>query len=159
LKLTCCVGATNYWQDWFCTDLAENPANNIWALDITKPFPFEDNIFSYIFIEHGMEHIDFEGLLTCFSECYRILKKGGVFRFTSPTLDNWIKFYLTDNELTRWMTVVTAQLWIKKAAELGVYSKALAFNNAMRNFGHQLLLDFATYNTLLPETRRESPLL
>ena len=147
--MACCAGKTHYGQSWFCTDLAETPANNIWALDITKPFPFSDEEFSYIFIEHGVEHIDFEGLLNCFSECCRILKKGGVLRFTSPTLENWIKYYLTNNEQTKMMTALATQAFIKPAVEFGLYSKALVFNNALRNFGHQLLLDFPTYSALL----------
>ena len=149
LQLALCCGTTHYGADWFCTDLIATPQKNIWSLDITKPFLIRSEKISFAYIEHGTEHIPFDGLVTCFKECFRVLDKGGVLRFTTPSLANWIKYYVSNEPRNDRITKLATNRWIKSAESLGIYSKALVFNNAMRNWGHQCVLDFETYEQLL----------
>lgn len=55
------------------------------TLDLRNPLPFESDSCEMIFSEHFFEHINYpEPVLGLFEECYRILKPGGVLRFSVP---------------------------------------------------------------------------
>jgi len=56
-------------------------------VDITKPLPWGDNIADLIFAEHVVEHINIQQALGFFSECYRVLKPGGILRVCVPQLN------------------------------------------------------------------------
>lgn len=66
---------------------------NILQYDMTKPLPFEDESFDIIF--HPVSNCYIEEVETVFKECYRILKKGGIF---ICGLDNGINFIVSDDE-------------------------------------------------------------
>ena len=149
IKLACCVGKTIYGNDWFNTDIEENFKNNVYYLDITKEFPIESDTLNFVFIEHGVEHVDFEGLMSCFLECKRTLKSGGVLRFSTPSLENWLKYYFAGGDFVKFITQFATQGFMPQMASIGLYSKALVINNALRNWGHKLVLDFATYSEIL----------
>ena len=149
LKLACCVGKSSYGDDWFCTDIEENPQGKVYFLDITKEFPVDSGTLDYIFIEHGVEHVDFEGLLSCFLECQRTLKTGGILRFSSPSLKNWMKYYFSEGDFVKFITQFATQSFMPQIASMGLYSKALVINNALRSWGHKLVLDFETYSEML----------
>jgi len=55
-----------------------------YRLDFSRPLPFEENSFEGIFCEHVIEHFDFENGGKLLSECYRILKPGGIIRIIVP---------------------------------------------------------------------------
>lgn len=149
-KLGLIVSAgTNYIDNWFCTDLVPAPDKNIYYCDMTKDFYFESETFDYVYTEHGIEHITFEGCLKFLSECRRVLKKGGILRIVTPSLEKWINYYTVDNDMHDRATATATKLWLKTAEAGGLYSKCLVFNNALRNWGHTLLYDFATLNEVL----------
>jgi predicted SAM-dependent methyltransferase len=55
------------------------------TLDLRRGLPFESNCCEVIFSEHFFEHIDYpEAVHHLFSECLRVLKPGGVLRFSVP---------------------------------------------------------------------------
>lgn len=56
-------------------------------VDITRPLPFDDNIFDRIFAEETIEHINFISAQFLLSECFRIMRKNGVIRITTPSLE------------------------------------------------------------------------
>lgn len=150
LSLVCCCGPMPYADDWFSTDIQEDPAKHIFMLDIASaPFPFANNTFNYIFIEHGTEHVDLEGLGTFINESFRILKPNGVLRIATPSLENWIKYYLFNSEEHDRITNFVYDKWMKKAKNMGLSNKALPFNNVMHNFCHVLVLDFETHKNIL----------
>ena len=61
--------------------------------DMSKPLPFEDNIFDLIF--HPVSNVYVKDVKSIWKECYRILKKGGVLL---SGLDNGINFLFDDEE-------------------------------------------------------------
>ena len=64
------------------------------TLDLRNPLPFESNTCELIFSEHFFEHIEYPGPITkLFKECYRILKPGGVLKFSVPDTEWPIKSY------------------------------------------------------------------
>lgn len=69
---------------WLNTDLF--PAPGVMQMDATRPFPFADSTFDYVFSEHMIEHIDWEGGVFMLKECHRVLRKGGRIRITTPNL-------------------------------------------------------------------------
>ena len=79
-KLQLAAGG-NLLEGWLNTDAFMltsyfSPINkNLIYLDVTKPFPFEDNTFDYIYSEHLIEHLTYEQGLFMMQECFRVLKK------------------------------------------------------------------------------------
>lgn len=83
-------------KDWINTNLFIKPRTVEWynkkrsegytiqEVDVTKPLPYVDNQFDYIFSEHMIEHLHEEDGINCLKECLRILKPGGVIRTIAP---------------------------------------------------------------------------
>jgi predicted SAM-dependent methyltransferase len=76
----------NFLKGWLNTDLHPR-SRDIIFLDATKPFPFEDDIFDYIFSEHLIEHFTHEVGESMLRECYRVLRFGGKMRISTPSLE------------------------------------------------------------------------
>lgn len=56
-------------------------------IDLTKAAPYPDNSFDYVFCEEVIEHFPEAISLQVLAEVYRILRPGGVARFTTPRLE------------------------------------------------------------------------
>jgi predicted SAM-dependent methyltransferase len=54
--------------------------------DIRGRLPYEDGVADWVFIEHGLEHVNSHEGLAFMRECHRILKPGGVLRVCVPEL-------------------------------------------------------------------------
>lgn len=141
-------GNVNYGENWFCTDLNQHPLNKVHRLDVLKKWYFNDNTFSYIYSEHVLQSFDYESLLFVLSEVRRVLKPEGVFRFAVPSLDRWINYYVFDNDLHDDCTRIAMDSLSKKTQD-AVISKALVFNNSLRNQENKLFLDYRTYKEIL----------
>ncbi|GAB3693526.1 hypothetical protein GCM10027592_13480 [Spirosoma flavus] len=61
------------------------------TLDLTSRQPFADNCFEYGFCEDFIEHISQAESITFLSECYRVLKPGGILRMSFPGLEGVLK--------------------------------------------------------------------
>lgn len=66
---------------------------NIVRADMTKPLPFSDESFDFIF--HPVSNCYIEDVVPVWRECFRILKKGGVLL---AGLDNGINYAFNDEE-------------------------------------------------------------
>jgi hypothetical protein len=55
--------------------------------DISKPMGFANNSVDFIFIEHGIEHIDQMTGVAFLKQCFNMLKKNGVLRLTFPDVE------------------------------------------------------------------------
>lgn len=71
-----------------------NPfVNSYVGVDLRYPLPYESNIFDGAFSQHTIEHLYPDQAINLFSEVYRVLKPGAIFRCTVPDLEASIKFY------------------------------------------------------------------
>lgn len=59
-------------------------------VDLTRPIPFEDDTFEFIYSEEVVEHFDRETSQRVLCEAFRILAPGGLARFTTPRLEYFI---------------------------------------------------------------------
>jgi predicted SAM-dependent methyltransferase len=67
--------------------------------DLTKniPLPIDSNKVSLAYCSHTIEHVKNDNIDNLFSEIYRTMKKGGVFRITCPNADLFYSAALIDN--------------------------------------------------------------
>ncbi len=69
-------------EDTITLDIApETNPDVVWNLN-EFPYPFEDDSFDQILMYDVIEHID--NIIDVMNECYRIMKKGGLFHITTP---------------------------------------------------------------------------
>jgi len=128
----------NFIDGWLCTDIAPS-SDRVVRLDVTKPFPFDDGIFDYVFSEHLIEHISWHDGSLMLQECRRVLKPGGTIRIATPDLEVLIGLLSRNGDplnerYIQWITN-------KYLHGINVYKAAFVINNAFRNWGHQFLYD------------------
>ena len=79
------LGAGGHSVDgWLNTDI-EPKAKEVY-LDATSDYPFPSGSFHYVFAEHLIEHLPWEGGLKMLKECHRVLAPGGKIRIVTPNL-------------------------------------------------------------------------
>jgi predicted SAM-dependent methyltransferase len=61
--------------------------------DVRKPLPFGTETFDAVYASHLLEHLYLEEARRLLSECYRVLKPGGVLRMVVPDLHAIIREY------------------------------------------------------------------
>lgn len=66
--------------------------------DAKDPLPFEDNSIDFVFSEHFIEHVPLSTAIFWLKETFRVLKKGGVARVSTPNLGRFCKSY-SENSL------------------------------------------------------------
>lgn len=143
----------NVLEGWLNTDL-EPSSDKIAFLDASKRFPFKDNSFDFIFSEHIFEHLKFNESCNMISECLRVLKPNGVLRIAIPSAEFLFKIYENPElpihkEYIKWATEafcpdVTAVLDNEKN-----YSEIYVINNFYRDWGHEILHNYASLEKLL----------
>jgi predicted SAM-dependent methyltransferase len=133
------IGAGNTSLDgWLSSDI--NPrSDTAMYLDATKPFPFEDDTFDYVYSEHMIEHISWKDGLFMLNECRRVLRPGGTLRVATPDLKILLDLYRgTDHPVAkRYMQWITDTF----LEEVDVCKPSFVINNAFNNWGHQFLYD------------------
>lgn len=130
--------STHILEGWLNSDLFPE-SKNILHLDATRPFSFRNEEFDYIFNEHMIEHILYESALYMLRECYRVLKKNGKIRISTPSLAFLIDLY-TDNKSS------VQKRYIERAAEASRRNiphseDVFVINNFFRDWGHQFIYD------------------
>ena len=123
---------------WLCSDIQPQNHQSIY-LDVTKRFPFKDNTFNYINCEHLIEHLDYKDGLFMLKECYRVLKKDGRLRISTPDLNTILRLYTCRSEnygadYIDWITNNFTANSIKHPVAV--------VNTAFHNWGHRFLYDF-----------------
>lgn len=86
LKLHLGCGA-NLIPGWVNTDSTPSPGADY--LDFVRPFPLANNMFSAVFCEHTIEHVDKAVAVQMVGEVFRVLRPGGAFRVVTPSLANF----------------------------------------------------------------------
>jgi predicted SAM-dependent methyltransferase len=112
---------------------------SVFALDATKPLPFEDDTFDYVFSEHMIEHITFQEGLNLLTECHRVLKSKGTMRISTPDLEFLLWLHKKD-------TSDLQHSYIKWATDtlipgIPFYDAVFVINNFVRAWGHQFIYD------------------
>lgn len=130
----------NALRGWLNTDL--NPGRDQIHLDATRPFPFADGVFDYIYSEHMIEHVSWLEGRAMLGECRRVLKPGGVIRLVTPDLRRLTHLLtgpLSDlEEAYLDYSVNTYQL------PSGPNRAVHVVNNFLRAWGHQHVYDEAS---------------
>lgn len=122
-------------------------SDNILHLDATDTFPFENDMFEYVFSEHMIEHVSYSNGLVMLSECHRILKNNGKIRISTPDLQFLIDLYRDSKselqmEYIKWAT----DNFIKNAP---YYDDTFVINNFVRDWGHLFIYDEKTLRSSL----------
>lgn len=138
-KLQLGAGGSNP-AGWLNTDI--NPNNKQVYLDATDPYPFPDGSFQYVFSEHLIEHLTWEGGVSMLKECYRVLARGGKIRIVTPNLMKFIQL-LSGRPDADAQRFIVAKLKLHGWPDTPL-SGAYIFNRQFYEFGHQFLYDSAT---------------
>lgn len=135
----------NYFKTYF---IPRSP--QLVFLDATKRFPFENNIFDYIFSEEMIEHIDFSKGNFMISECHRVLKPGGKIRITTPDLFRIIDIYNhKKSKLYEEYLIIQKKLNWPGIVD-GYPNQGVFFINwACRAYGHKFIYDYETLSKVL----------
>ena len=123
---------------WLNTDYA--PASPmVMYLDIKRRFPFKEETFDYIFSEHVIEHMSYRDGVKMLMECFRILKKSGKIRISTPDLAFLVDLTRPDkSDLQRAYIKWAANAFIPDAPD---DNEVFVINNFVRNWGHTFIYD------------------
>jgi predicted SAM-dependent methyltransferase len=132
-------------EGWLNSDVAPY-SSKVLQLDATTMFPFADETFAYVFSEHMIEHISYAGGSAMLSECYRVLRKNGKIRISTPDLRFLIDLYSENKSPLQ-------QEYIKWASDSFIgapyYDDTFVINNFVRDWGHLLIYDEKTLRSSL----------
>ena len=135
-------------KGWLSTDINPRTDEHVY-LDATRPFPFQDGTFDYVYSEHMIEHINWSQGLFMLKECRRVLRPGGAIRVATPDLKVLLDLYARPDEpraaaYIKWITDTFLE-------DVKVYRPTFVINNAFENWGHQFLYDGETMTLALRE--------
>jgi predicted SAM-dependent methyltransferase len=125
---------------WLNSDI--EPSSKEIYLDATHRYPFPDGSFQYVFSEHVIEHVSWEGGLAMLRECHRVLAPGGKVRTVTPNLTKFIQLLggVADPAERQY---IDAKLRFH-GWPLTPVPGAYILNEEVRDWGHQFLYDPAT---------------
>lgn len=106
--------------------------------DLRAPLQYGNDTVDYVFHEHFIEHLSRDEGLRILHEIYRVLKPGGVLRFSTPDLKiimNDYKKKKLDRAKGAWEPETPAQM----------------VNGALRNWGHKFIYDQEEMELILGE--------
>lgn len=142
----------NVLQGWLNTDLYPQKPEVVY-LDASIRFPFPDNTFEHIYSEHIFEHLYFEDSCTMLSECYRVLRPGGVMRLALPHIGFLQGLYDHPEDTVNKDYIAFAKKYFipeytRVVGESNHYN-IYVINNFYRNWGHQVIHSFETLKELV----------
>jgi predicted SAM-dependent methyltransferase len=128
-------------------DLNPPPGRACIRLDATTSFEIPSESFDFVYSEHMIEHVSFEGGRNMLEECNRILKPAGVIRIVTPSLGFLSRVISSDRGMLedhyRNWSVAT---WVPEAPQV---TNALFLNNFVRAWGHTFIYDRETLELAL----------
>jgi predicted SAM-dependent methyltransferase len=130
---------------WLNTDIA--PTSNEIYLDATQRYPFSDGSFQYIFSEHMIQLVSWEGGVAMLKECYRVLVPGGKLRIVTPNLAKFVQLLIGNPDADA-QRFIAAKLRLSGWPESPV-NAAYILNRQLRHWGTQFLYDPATLRKTL----------
>lgn len=127
---------------WLNSDLPGTPGIDI-GMDITERLPFLDESFHAIYGSEVVEHIPKETVAPFLKEAFRVLRKDGVLRLTTPDLTEVCRIALGISDACTVEKIST--IWLDDK----VLTKDIWINAMFRSWGHQYLWDFDSLKALL----------
>lgn len=149
---------------WLCTDLdptlSLSPTvrgSSVVFLDATRPFPFADGTFDYVFSEHMIEHLSYDAARFMLVECRRVLGPQGVIRIATPDLERLLGLY--ENRRDPAPDEAAYIGWVARTffSDPDRATAPFVLNNAFRAWGHQFLFDEETLGALLTDVGFVNP--
>ena len=83
--------------DWINIDF-HNHGGSVLAYDLRLGIPLPDATVDVVYHSHVLEHFTREGGVTFLTECFRVLRPGGLLRIAVPDLENIVRAYITTLE-------------------------------------------------------------
>jgi predicted SAM-dependent methyltransferase len=136
------LGASNsVMAGWLNTDVLPISRNVVY-LDATRRFPFDNDVFDYVYSEHMIEHVEHEGAVLMLRECFRVLKPGGKIRISAPDLKVYVNLFSEEKTTSQnfYIDWVTERFM----PHVDYCKEVFLINNAFRAWGHQFLYDQET---------------
>jgi SAM-dependent methyltransferase len=90
LKLVNFGAGSHRIKGWINADISPSAE---YYIDAREVLPFKTETLDAIFSEHFIEHLEYQDAINWVAECYRCLKPGGVFRVSTPGLEQIIAMY------------------------------------------------------------------
>jgi predicted SAM-dependent methyltransferase len=141
------IGAqSNSINGWMNLDLIPKSINVVY-MDATKTFPFPSDSIDYIYTEHMIEHITFQEAKFMLIECFRVLKKGGKIRISTPDLAFLIDLYRINKNDTQ-------QNYINFSIDRYLNNQfpvedIYVINNFFKDWSHKFIHDYKSLYFLL----------
>ncbi len=139
----------NLMSGWLNVDLY-SVSPQVLVMDASRSYPFPDESFDYIFSEHMFEHLDINEQQIMLSECFRVLRYGGVLRIAMPDFNFLVDLVNNpDSEVNRrylawsYATYIQGKISID-SNDYPVY----VVNNFMQGWGHKFIHNPASLKNL-----------
>lgn len=131
---------------WLNSDIIPT-SEHVLRMDACKRFPFDDEVFSYVFSEHTIEHMTYRDGLAMLKESHRVLHIDGKIRISTPDLRFLIDLYQDNKtdlqtEYIQWAT----KHFIPDAPHA---DDTFVINNFVRDWGHLFIYDEKTLRSSL----------
>jgi len=117
--------------------------------DATEPYPIPSGTVTSVYSEHYIEHLTLVDAAAWLRELHRVLKPGGVLRFSTPDLLQYVRGYIDEKQQLY-------NAWSRGLKAHGVQlqpRRAFRFNTVMRQWGHQYLYDYDELALALSKAR------
>ena len=146
------LGCGRHWlEGWLNADYYPR-TSDILQIDVTAPLPFADGVFDYIFSEHVIEHVSYPNGVFMLSECFRVLKPGGVVRIATPDLSFLMNMYRADDPAAEprqpieqaFLTFFLDNEIKDRAKNAPVDLDVYLINKFVRAWGHEFIYDEKT---------------
>jgi predicted SAM-dependent methyltransferase len=86
-------------EGWINVDCSISLAKDVVSCDLRRTWPLRSDSAKYIFSEHVFEHFAYpDEIGHVLSECYRVLKPGGVLRVIVPNAERYLWAYANNDE-------------------------------------------------------------
>lgn len=123
---------------WLNTDL-QPVKRDVVFVDASRPLPFGDRAFDYVFSEHLIEHLEYLDGIRLLGECYRVLKPGGRLRISTPDLRFLLDLYATPRTefQQRYLEWATTTFGLPCAPRPEIF----VINNFFHAWGHRFIFD------------------
>jgi len=147
LQLGC---GTRLLDGWLNSDFSPRSTDAI-RIDATKPLPFDDSTFAYVYSEHMIEHIDHLAGRQLLAEIRRVMRPGARLRVSTPDLGRLLQLFgpseaRTDDERRYIDLIIDRHV---EGVDAGTDNPVYVLNNNLRDWGHQFLYDEQTFRTAL----------